>query len=219
MGPPQPTLHQETRHLVCQPRNAVNAVTADICPFTALGSFNLECPVHHDHKTNLEHPVHPNPPIDLDRPVKPPSVTKDLPEINLDCPRVQKTRTELPNLELQHCLDRHSLMNLDRPVRPPAVHNMLNLDCPVRPLAVHTMLNLDCPVKPPPVLDLTDKNDISVEHPVSPDVNFEHPTTSTLSLDRLGRKRSQVNFDFFPQQPTTSEDVRNLNLDRPHKPV
>ena len=83
----------------------------------------------------------------------------------------------------------------------------------------HTTLNLDRPVKPPPVLDLTDKNDISLEHPVSPDVNFEHPTTSTLSLNRLGRKCSQVNFDFFLEQPTTSEDVRNLNLDCPHKPV
>ena len=141
MGPPQPTLRWQTRHLVCQPRNAVNAVTADICPFTALGSFNLERPVHRDHKTNLEHPAHLNPPINLDRPVKPPLVTKDLPEINLDRPQVQKTTTELPNLELQHHLDRPSL-NLDRPVRPLAVHNTLNLDRPVRLPAAHTTLNL-----------------------------------------------------------------------------
>ena len=69
------------------------------------------------------------------------NIVQDLPEINLDRPQVQKTTTELPNLELQHRLDRPSL-NLDRPVRPLVVHNTLNLDRPVRLPVAHTTLNL-----------------------------------------------------------------------------
>lgn len=200
MGPPQATFRRQARYLVCQPSNFLTSFKPDIYTFQALSSFNLDRPVSHNRRTDVEHPEHSHPLITLDRPVKPPSVTKDLPNINLDRPaRVQKVTTAQQNLELQHPVDNHSSINLDRPSRPPAAHALLHLDRPAGPPAVST-----------------DKKRISLEGPVSPDLNFERPAISTLNLDRPGRKRPPIDFDLTLRQPATSQNVHNL--DRPHRP-
>ena len=62
-----------------------------------------------------------------------------------------------------------------------------------------------------------EKQDTSLEGRISPDFNLERPATSTLILDRPGRKRPPINFDFTLRQPATSQDVCNLNLDRPYR--
>lgn len=108
--------------------------------------------------------------------------------------------TAQPNLVLQRPVDLPSVINLDRPARPPAAHGLLHLDRPHRPPAVSI-----------------EKQDTSLEGRISPDFNLERPATSTLILDRPGRKRPPINFDFTLRQPATSQDVCNLNLDRPYR--
>jgi len=173
-------------------------LNADIYTSPELMTFNLERPIRHHPINTHEHPAPPNPPINLDRPVKPPSVTKDLPDINLDRPvRSQMAMTDQPDL-LQHPVDHHSLINLERPVRPPAAHALLNLDQPVLPPA-----------------GSTNTTAISLEPPVPPFLNLERPVISTPNLDRPGRNRPPFSFDFPIRQPASSQDVQNLNLDRP----
>jgi hypothetical protein len=187
---------------VCQPRYVATYLKADICTLPALLSFNLERPVRHGRNDHLQRPAHPNPPINLDRPVKAPSTT-NLPEINPDQPvPMTMTMTAQPDFHLQRPVDRTSLTNLDRPVRPPAASAFLNLDRPVRP---------------PPAL--TDMKDINLEPQISPSLNLERPTIPMLSLDRPGRKRTPINFDFPLRQPAAGQDVQNLNLIRPRRPL